>query len=838
MPKTCFKTYDLRSTAMLCFQDALPIDEVQGELVAALRDHQSVVLVAPPGAGKTTRVPLILLEEAWANDKKLILLEPRRVAARAAAERLAAQLHEKPGERIGLLSSVACVIFDEFHERSLDADLGLALALDAQAGLREDLKLLVMSATLDGARVATLLNEVRSTTGLNEVRSTTGLNEVRSTTGLNHAPIVESQGRAFPVQTHYLGRKPDERLDNAVLRAILRGLAEEPGSILVFLPGQSEILRVAERLQERMDLFGIEICPLYSALDRAAQTRALAATKPPLRKIVLATSIAETSLTIEGVRIVIDCGLSRVPRYEPLLGLTRLETVRVSRASADQRRGRAGRTQSGVCYRLWEEAGNGALAAFSVPEILAADLSGLMLDLASWGVRDPKALKWLDPPPAPALKEAKALLSEIGALDADERLTELGKAIAGLALPPRLAAMMVKAAASDEAALAAEIAVLMVERGLGGDGPDLAQRLERFRADRSQRGVEGRRLAQTLVKNAGGKMNAPAAPPDQAGRLLALAFPDRIAKTRGPRGEFLLANGRAGQLEPQEPLAREPYLAVGELSGKAVNSRIILAAALSESDIETIFAEQIRKVDEIFFDSGRAMLKARRRRRLGALILSEQNLSVTPGPEAACALALGIASLGIERLAFSKALQQWRDRVMFLRQALPSEEREVWPDLSDAALTQTLELWLAPYLEQKTSLASIEPGDLESALHNLLPWDLTRKLEVEAPAHFQTPAGSWIALDYAAENGPCLAVRVQELYGLKSHPSIAKGRVPLTLELLSPAHRPIQITRDLPGFWRGSWAGVKTEMKGRYPRHPWPDDPAMAEPTARAKPRA
>ncbi len=497
------------------------------------------------------------------------------------------------------------MIFDEFHERSLDADLSLALCLDAASVLREDLRLLVMSATLDGARVAKLLDD---------------------------APVIVSEGRAFPIETQYLGRKPGERVEAAVATAALRALAEEKGSILAFLPGQGEIKRTAALLAERISDAKIEIAPLYSAIDRAAQDRAIAPVREPARKIVLATSIAETSLTIEGVRIVIDCGLTRAPRFEPDRGLTSLETVRVSKAAADQRRGRAGRTQPGVCYRLWEAAASGALEAFAPPEIVAADLSGLVLDLAAWGVRDPLTLRWLDPPPLPALKEARTLLREIGAIDMDGALTAEGAAIARLALPPRLAKMMVAAAAGGAGAEAAEVATLLVERGLGGNSPDLAERLERFRRERSPRAEDARRLARTFAQRAGGEKPAPTDAID-CGPLVALAFPDKIAKARGAAGEFLMANGRAAMLEPHASLARAPFLAIAEISGRAGAARIIAAAALSEADLESVAGDEIASIEEVFFDRQRAALRARKSRRLGAIILSEQNLPVPPGPE-------------------------------------------------------------------------------------------------------------------------------------------------------------------------------------------------------------
>jgi ATP-dependent helicase HrpB len=852
----------------------LPIDDVLGALRSALAGRSSAVLVAPPGAGKTTRAPLALLDESWAKGKRLILLEPRRIAARAAAARMAATLGEKVGETIGLrvrltslvskrtrievvtegvftrmilsdpaLDGVAAVLFDEFHERSLDADLGLAFALDAQQGLREDLRLLVMSATLDGARVRALLGD---------------------------APLIESQGRAFPVVTRYVGRNPSARIDDEVARVTLDALNDEGGSILVFLPGQGEIRRVAETLDARVKRPDVDIAPLYGALDSRAQDLAVAPSPVGRRKIVLATSIAETSLTIQGVRVVIDSGLMRVPVYEPDVGLTRLETVRVSRANADQRRGRAGRVEPGVCYRLWEEAANGGLQPYSAPEILSADLSGLALDCALWGVADPTKLAFLDPPPRAALKEALALLRDIGAIDGDGRITEEGRAIASLALPPRLARMVVDAAREGEGGIATEIAVALTERGLGGDAVDLAIRLEAFRRDRSSRADDARRLARGLAQRVealtpnpsprgrgehallppgeGGRpqgVRKDARPPGRAmgrsdegaastsvGALLASAFPDRIAASRGKRGEFLMANGRAAALEAHDPLAGEPHLAIGEIAGRAASARILTAAALTLDDIERIAGSSIESLDELSFDRASASLRARRRRRLGALILAEQTLPVPPDDAAALALARGVLALGLARLPWTKALKQRRDRVMFLRRA----EGEAWPDLSDEALAADPG-WLAPFLTGKTKLDEIGADELASALDAALPWDLSRRLADEAPTHFQAPTGTATPIDYEAEGGPAIALRVQELFGLSEHPSLARGRIPLTLHLLSPAHRPIQITRDLPGFWRGSWAAVRSDLRGRYPRHFWPEDPAAAQPTARAKPR-
>jgi ATP-dependent helicase HrpB len=813
----------------------LPIDEILEPLRAALAAKSRAVLVAPPGAGKTTGVPLALVDEIFLQQRKIVLLEPRRLAARAAAGRMAANLGEKVGQTVGLrvrmqsevsagtrievvtegvftrmilddpaLESVGAILFDEFHERSLEADLGLALALDMQGAFRQDLRILVMSATLDGARVAKLLGE---------------------------APLIESAGRAFPVETRYVGRDPALRIEEDVARVAVAALKTEPGSILVFLPGQREILRTATILSERLGEAAIDIAPLYGAMDRDAQITAIAPSPMGRRKIVLATSIAETSLTIEGVRIVIDSGLARVPHFEGDVGVTRLETQRVSRAGADQRRGRAGRSEPGVCYRLWEEAANGGLAPFARPEILSADLSGFLLDLADWGA-DSSSLAFLDPPPAPALAEARALLQAIGALDAGGRITGEGRNIAKLALPPRLSRMVVDAARRGEGERAGRLAVAISEQGLGGEAVDLAERLERWSRDRSARAEDARRLAKRLVARAPEALRPATDGTSSLGALLALAFPERIAKARGGRGEFLMANGRAAALDAAEPLAGAPYLAIGEARGRAAATRIVAAASLTPEEIETIATDRMETREETFFDRASASLRARRQRRLGAITLAEQTLPVEPNQENAALLAKGLLRLGVDRLPWTKELKQWRDRVMFLSRAEPGE----WPDLSDAALAAPE--WLAPFLIGATSSADVTPALLGDALAAELSCGLKRRLDAEAPTHFTAPTGSRIAIDYEAEGAPGIAVRVQELYGLSAHPTLAGGRAPLTLHLLSPAHRPIQITRDLPGFWRGSWGALKAEMRGRYPKHPWPDDPAAAAPTTRAKPRA
>jgi ATP-dependent helicase HrpB len=810
---------------------------VLDQLADTLAANNAAVLVAPPGAGKTTRVPLALLDAPWLNGKKIIMLEPRRIAARASAERMARTLGERAGETVGYrvrfgskisratrievvtegifsrqilddpeLSGVAAVLFDEFHERSLDADLGLALARDAQTGLREDLRILVMSATLDGARVGKLLGD---------------------------APVVASEGRAFPVETRYLGRKADAPIERQMADAIATALRADPGSVLAFLPGAAEIRRTQNFLSERIHDASVEIVPLFGALDAAVQDRAIAPAPKGQRKVVLATSIAETSLTIEGVRIVVDCGLARVPRYEPDIGLTRLETVRASRAAVDQRRGRAGRTEPGVCYRLWDEPQTASLAAYTQPEILSADLSSLVLDLAQWGVRDPATLAFLDPPPAPALKEAKALLDELGALDDDGRITAEGKSLRALALPPRLARMIVDSHRLGAGEEAADIAAILTERGLGGDGVDLDYRLDQFRRDRSPRASSARSLAQRWaqqVASTEGPAGEDISP--STGIMLALAFPDRVARNRG-NGSFVLANGRGAAVEQTSSLARAPYIAVAELTGTAAQGRILLAAPIAQEDIETRFADQIEDREEISFDRGAMALRGRRKRTLHAITLSEAPVALSPSAETARIFAAGLIAAGLDKLPWSKSLKQWRDRVMFLRKA----EGDSWPDLSDAALAAVVENWLVPVLYDKTSLKELSPGDLSDALMALLPWELRARLEREAPTHFEAPTGTMLAIDYEAEQGPTIAVRLQELFGLNTHPSIAKGAVPLVLELLSPAQRPVQVTRDLPGFWCGSYAAVRSDLRGRYPRHPWPGLPATALPTRRVKPR-
>ena len=801
----------------------LPIEEILPRLGEALIEGSCAVLVAPPGAGKTTRAPLFLKDQPWVAGGKLIVLEPRRLAARAAAARMAWALGEAVGETVGFrvrlqskvsartrievvtegvftrmiqddpaLDGVAAVLFDEFHERSLDADLGLALARDSQQLLREDLRILVMSATLDGAAVARLLGD---------------------------APVIESQGRAFPVETRYLGRDPAKRLDEQTARAVEKALAEETGSLLVFLPGQGEILRTRDLLAERMRRPDVDLAPLYGAMDPGDQDRAISASPPGRRKVVLATSIAETSLTIEGVRVVIDAGQARVPRYDPASGLTRLETIRVSRAAADQRRGRAGRTEPGVCYRLWDEAETRALVPFARPEILETDLSGLALDLARWGARDASELAFLDPPPAAAFSEARALLERLQALDGQGGLTAHGRLLAAMPLPPRLAHMVVRGAAGGQAMLAAKIAALLTERGLGGRDTHLGHRLEAFDRDRGQRAKDARQLAERWARAAG---SPPRLPPLDDALLLAEAFPERVAKARGSNGEFQLATGRGAHVEPTDVLAREKWIAVGEMGGGAARDRILLAAPLDEAALREAFADRLIVEDRLEVEAD-GKVRGRRLLTLDRLTVEDRRIEKPDPAMIAGALQDQVRRQGLGALPM-EAAGALRARLIFLGEPL-----------SDEILISRLDDWLAPLLKGRTSLAQLSAGQVADAIRALAPWEVQRRLDAETPLRFTAPTGNSFAIDYAADGGPKVEVRVGELYGLSVHPTVAG--TPLTFSLLSPGHKPIQTTKDIPGFWKGSWADVRKDMRGRYPRHVWPEDPAAAAPVTRAKPR-
>jgi ATP-dependent helicase HrpB len=807
----------------------LPIHEALPALLTALADNPSAVLVAPPGAGKTTTVPLALRDALWLKGQKIIMLAPRRLAARSAAARMAHLLGEGVGETVGYrvrldskvsektrieivtegiftrmiladpeLTGIGAVIFDEVHERNLEGDLALALALDCQAGLREDLRLLAMSATLDGARVSTLLGEV---------------------------PVVESAGVMFPIETHYVGATPHQPLEIQSAEVALRALAQGQGDVLVFLPGVSEINRAAAHLatKERPD---ISIVKLHGGLDPREQDLALAPAPKPARKIILATSIAETSLTIAGVRIVVDCGLTRRAAYEPDSGLTRLVTVRASRAASDQRRGRAGRTAPGQCYRLWEEAQMGAFPAFDRPEILEADLAPLALTLAAWGVTDSTTLAWLDPPPQPAWRESVELLQELGALAADGRITAHGHRLTAFGLPPRLANMIVRAADLGFGTTAAWVAAVLSERGLGGTSIDIEARLTGLARDTSPRASKARAQAQGWAKQVGAREIMQAS---DAGKALALAFPERVAKARDRRGGFVLRNGRGGEVALEERLASAPYLALGALQGRAASARITEAAALSREDIQALFPEAIHDETTTDFDKASGTVRGRVRTRLGAIILEEATTKLTP-EQIGEGLKAGVMSHGLGVLNWTSSALLLRARLAWLHTKSPQD----WQDMSDAALLTRVDDWLVPAL---VGVKALEQLDLYQALLNGLDWQGQQRLNAAAPQRFETPAGTTHAIDYAPEQGPTVEVRVQEMFGLTTHPRLADGQVPLVFQLLSPAHRPIAVTSDLPAFWAGAWSDVRKDMKARYPRHLWPDDPSVAIPTTRAKPR-
>ncbi|MEG3123978.1 ATP-dependent helicase HrpB [Sphingomonas sp. GB1N7] len=835
----------------------LPIHAVLPDLLAALRAGPNVVLVAPPGAGKTTAVAPALLGEDWCTGE-ILLLSPRRLAARAAAERMAGQAGEVPGQTYGYatrmdskrsartrvtvvtegifvnriqsdpeLAGVSAVLFDEVHERSLDSDFGLALALDVQGALRPDLRLVAMSATLDGARFSGLM--------------------ARDGTD---APVIESEGRAFPLTLRHIGRAAEARIEDSVAAACRIALREEQGGILAFLPGVAEIERTAERLDGLGD--GIVLHRLHGSLDPQAQRAAIQPDPSGRRKIVLATSIAETSLTLDGIRVVIDSGLARRPRYDRAAGMTRLVTERASQASVTQRAGRAARQGPGVAYRLWEEAATVGLPRFDPPEILEADLSALTLDCALWGVADPRSLNWLDPPPGAAVAEARTRLAALEAIDADGRPTPHGHAIARLPLPPRLGHMLVRAGELGLTQTAAEVAVLLGERGLGGNDPDLESRLRRWRGERGPRAEGGRKLAKRwaqlaplpLAGWAGGRparsdrdIAPPPPTPPAGGRgeevavAIALAFPDRIARRRDASGEtWASAGGRGFKLDPTSALARNDWLAVAETQGMASGARILSAAAIDQATVEALFGDRIETRRTVAFDPATGGVQATRERRLGAIRLTSGPDTAADPADIAAALLNGVRTHGLSQLPWSDAALALRHRAAF---AAAHGGADL--DLGDDSLLARAEDWLVPLLDGKRRLSAIDPGALTDALRTIIGWDALRAVDRLAPTHFDSPAGSSHPIDYDAEGGPRVDLRPQQLFGLATHPMIGGGRVPLVLSLTSPAGRPIQTTRDLPGFWAGSWADVAREMRGRYPRHPWPDDPAAAIATMRTK---
>lgn len=825
---------------------ALPIDEALPALLTALTGGTTAVLQAPPGAGKTTRVPLALLDQPWlSGTDRIIMLEPRRLAAKGAARRMAQMLGEEVGDTVGYrvrldsrvsartrievvtegiflrrlqsdpsLDGVGAVLFDEFHERSLDADLALAFCLQARSLLRNDLRLIVMSATLDAGPVAALLGD---------------------------APLITSEGRAFPVDTRWAEPRPTDRMEEHAARTIRRVLADEVGSILAFLPGTGEIRRVERLLLDAALPADVLVTPLYGDLSLEAQDAAIRPAPMGKRKIVLATSIAETSLTIDGIRIVVDSGLSRLQRFDPRSGMGRLETVKSSRASADQRRGRAGRLSAGTCVRLWSESTDRTLVPFTAPEITRADLAPLALELAHWGIVDAGELAFLDPPPAASLAQARTLLRQLGALDDANRITLHGKAMAGLGVHPRLAHLVLRGKALGRTRLACRVAVLISERdilrGGGRRDADLRTRLEfldeRGRGGEVDRGAlhQALDMARQLERQAGG----PPGPVDHedAGLLLALAYPDRIGQRRGgAAGTFRLSGGRGAMLDATDVLAACDYLAVADLDGQGRDSRIFLAAPVTQSALEVAFAEDIRTLVEVAWDGREQIVQARRRRRLFELSLKDEVLSSPPADLVLPAMLTGIRDMGLSCLPWTKDLENWRRRVAFLHRADPTR----WPDMSDDALLTRLEDWLAPYLSGVTRRSHLDRVDLHSALTGILDWNQRQAMDGDIPTHLTVPTGNRIPIDYSGDE-PVLAVRLQEMFGLADTPRLGGGRIPVLLHLLSPAHRPVQVTRDLAGFWTGSYREVKKELAGRYPRHYWPDDPLVAEPTARAKRR-
>ncbi|MBO9517125.1 MAG: ATP-dependent helicase HrpB [Porphyrobacter sp.] len=793
----------------------LPIHAVLPDLLNALRARSSAVLVAPPGAGKTTAVAPALIDESWCTGQ-VILLSPRRVAARAAAERMAELLGEPVGQRVGYLTrldskqsaatrilvvteaifvsrilgdqeleGVSAVLFDEAHERHLDSDLGLALAIESQSVLREDLRILVMSATIDGARFARLLGE--------------------------GAQVIESEGRAYPLRIEWLGSRAELRTDEAMASAILTAWRTEQGDVLAFLPGVGEIERTRERLVERLPQ--VPILPLHGQVEPAAQRAAIRRDPEGRRRIVLATSIAETSITLDGVSVVVDSGLSRRAEFDIAAGVTHLVTRRSSQAAAAQRAGRAARQAPGVAYRLWEEAAHSGREAFDPPEIVTADLAPLMLALAQWGVGDPATLAWLDPPPPAALSAARDRLAKLGALDPEGKITERGRRIAALPMEPWQAAMLLFGAEHGAALEAAKLALLLQERGLGGKGEDLAHRLSRWDGDRSPRAKASLKLAEGWAARARGARKTAASP---LGILLALALPDNLARRRDVTGEsWLSAGGRGYSLDPASPLASAEWLAIGDAQGRAQAARITAALPLTTAEVEQWLAERIERRSVLRWTGER--VEARLERRLGAITLAS---GPDPAPDAEA-----VAALLVE-----KAVQNLED-------ILPKELRARAAftgvaALEPARLAETAEEWLTPLLHGRRDL-EISRGKLTDALLAMLDWDTRQRLDKLAPREFETPAGTTHSIDYSGPDAPCVEVRVQALFGLERHPMI--GDTPLLLKLTSPAGRPLQATRDLPGFWRGSWADVRKEMKGRYPKHRWPEEPWTEAPSLKTK---
>ena len=840
---------------------ALPIDHILPDLLSALETNTNVVLQAPPGAGKTTRIPLALLDASWRQGGKIVMLEPRRLATRAAAKRMSETLDEAVGDRVGYriqleskisaktiievvtegiltrrlqhdpeLKGVAVVIFDEFHERSLHADLGLALCLDVQAGLREDLRILVMSATLDAEPVAELMDG---------------------------APVLTSEGRAFPVDIQYMvpPAAPSVRsrsayrfvdhLSLAVTSTVHLALENEPGNVLVFLPGESEIRRAAKRLEDSGLPKNVAVMPLFGALSQSIQDQALRPTPTGQRKIVLATAIAETSLTIEGIRIVIDGGQSREPRFDPQSGMTRLVTEPVSLAAAAQRAGRAGRLEPGICYRLWDKPQEGAYRDFRLPEIVNADLAPIALDLASWGLRDAASLRWLTPPPDAPLAQARDLLEHLGAMNPDGSITAHGREMALLPMHPRLAHMVLEGSKCGWSQTACAVAALLSERDVaarqqGGQIPvDLNLRLAAFRGEKASLPVNesAMRRARTLAKHwlkrlTNTSQHVISLPKDEeVGALVAFAYPDRLARRRsGGEPRFHQANGKGVALVKEDALRAAPYLAVAEVTGNSREARIRTAAPISLATIERLFEDRMTNEETAVWDRKSRSVIARKQKKLDALVLNDAPADTLQKEQISAALCIGIRDLGLECLPWSDEARQWCGRVRCLYQ-----QTGQGADLSDASLVQTLEHWLLPYLDKRTRIDQLKPSDLMAALKAQLDWSEQQDLDKQVPSHLMVATGSKIKIDYSNPGAPVLPVKLQEMFGATETPRIIGGKLALTLHLLSPAQRPLQITQDLAAFWQNSYPEVKSEMKGRYPKHPWPDDPLTAAPSRYTK---
>ncbi|GED60609.1 ATP-dependent helicase HrpB [Brevibacillus formosus] len=832
--------------------NALPINEVLPELVNTLRKETNAVLVAAPGAGKTTRVPLALRDEAWLHNRRIVMLVPRRLAARQAAAYMAALLGEEVGQTVGYrvkresrvgpgtrievitegiltrmlqddpeLSDVGLVIFDEFHERNLHADLGLALSLQAQGLFREDLRILVMSATLDAEPVSALLG---------------------------NAPVISSKGRMFPVETHFLTSPMEGRLEEAVVQMIFHALRQEEGDMLVFLPGAREIHRVQELLEQSGVGSNIRIAPLCGNLPQEEQDKAIQPGKTGERKIVLATTIAETSLTVEGVRIVIDSGLKRVPRFSPRTGMTRLETAKVSKASADQRRGRAGRLAPGVCFRLWTEQEDRMLIPQQAPEIMEADLAVLALELALWGVGAAEELDWLNPPPKPAMAQAQELLLQLGAFDERKQITPHGRVLAGMGVHPRLGHMIQKANELGEGELACELAVLLEERDIvrgrqASADADMRTRVEMLRQVANKQSGAGELpidagACKRLWKEAAhfkriwinNKPGDTSARTEATGRLLAFAYPDRIAQRRAD-GRYLLRNGRGAAFSVQQPLAASPYIVAAELDDQGADSRILLAASVEESELLNDCAMQITERMNVWWERTAGAVRSRKQKRLGSILLADIAAEASPD-EVLTALLDGIKEEGLEILPWNRQARQYRERLLFMHRL-----EEGWPNVEDEALLVSLEEWLAPHVYGFKRKEDLQSLSVTTLLESMLSWEQRRQLDEYAPTHVIVPSGSKIPVDYSDPAAPVLSVRLQELFGWQDSPRIGRGRVALTLHLLSPAHRPVQVTRDLASFWAHAYFEVKKDLKGRYPKHYWPDDPLAAIPTNRTRPR-